>query len=238
MSDEITTPRSTTNSDSGNSPCDPNPEYRPNTTLMSRLAEALDGYRIGSEVCFVGRYWYGPHSDGHRLYGPFKKCEDAIAFREAKQLPKDKFGVFGPFHTSNEDGWKIGQKRRGIKEVVIHYKDGTVVALDGDKYDALFWSGAAAEKFALPYYMAIGSVQECVSMKERGQEADLLGHRIGSGTVMDAPVLDENGRWIPREDDLTVGFYAIDAEHSDEPLIGGRAAVRTTLLSGGLDPAR
>lgn len=215
------------------SPCE-ELRYRPSATLLSRLAEAVDGCRKGEPVYFVCRYRYDADDEGHRLHGPYPDCETAAYERERMELRADEYGIYGPYYTRGSDGWEIGSRRKGIKEVVVRYEDGSEIVLDTKEYDSLFWSGAAAEKFALPYYVAIGTLDEGIALRTRGLKADLLAHRIGSGTEAEFKGIDADGQPITVEEDFGVGLYALKLVRR-----GAAGATRTmlkgTLISVGLD---
>ena len=70
--------------------CDSAPFRRASSTMLSRLAEAVDGARIGTAVCYVGRFWYRAGDQGHRLFGPFRDCTEAANYRDKAGLsPED-----------------------------------------------------------------------------------------------------------------------------------------------------
>jgi hypothetical protein len=201
--------------------------------LLSRLAEAVDGCRKGVPVFFVCRYWYDANDEGHRLYGPYYSCEEADDARKERGLSPDEYCIYGPYYTRANDGWEIGSRRTGIKEIVVRYEDRSEIVLNHEEYDAIFWSGAAAEKFALPYYMAIGTLDECNALRTRGLKADLLAHRIGSGTSTEFKGLDPDGQPITVDEDFGVGLYALKLVRRGE--VDGGTTLKGRLLSGGLD---
>lgn len=198
-------------------PCQPDPFFRASSTLLSRLAEAVDGHRIGKGVCFVARFFYDASDNGHRMYGPFASCEEAEEFWDANELDPEEFGIFGPFYTKEALRRASGE----VKEVVIRFKDEDIedIVLDGDTHDAVFWKPAAIEKFALPYYMSIGSLEECNDIAERAASVDVVAHKIGSGSSL------LRGR--EAETKKQIGLYGLTTAPDK--------TVEESLLSGGID---
>ncbi|HEU0013629.1 MAG TPA: hypothetical protein VFQ45_08080 [Longimicrobium sp.] len=199
-------------------PCMTDPFYRASSTLLARLAEAVDGHRKGKGVCFVGRYWYDAADDGHRLYGPFDNCRDAQKFWDDNELDPEEYGIFGPYYTKELVDPPGGE----VREVVIRFKNPNKkeIVLNGDTHDAVFWKPAAVEKFALPYYMSIGSLKECQIIEQKAAAADVLAHKIGSGSsILTGGDAARNEKGI--------GLYGLTANQT------GEAEVK--LLSGGID---
>lgn len=212
-----------------NGPCEKEPFYRASSTLLSRLAEAVDGFRIGEPVCYVGRYWYDADDSGHRLYGPFRSCEEAAAFRKANGLDEKEFGIFGPFYT-RAPGRRVGGAApapRVVKEVLVRFEDGGECRLDGEEYDSVFWSASAVDKFVLPYYISIGSLEEGNVLTDRAAGAYMLAHRPGSVWVLDggSTVLDADSR---TRSGFGVGMYAFRPA-------GDGTTFKADLVSGAAD---
>ncbi|HYR07004.1 MAG TPA: hypothetical protein VEQ60_04535 [Longimicrobium sp.] len=204
-----------------NAPCETNPYLRASTTLLSRLAEAVDGHRYGRRVCYVGRFWYEPGKQGHRLYGPFRDCTEAEEFRES--LPdKDEYGLFGPYYTKKQP--LRAADTREVAKVVVHFT-GTAdtITLDGEEFDAVFWSASSLEKFLIPYYVSIGTLTEGNVLADVAENFEVLGHRPGSIWQTESKSLDHLGQ------PLGVGLYGLSPDG------GGAAPFKARLVSGGDD---
>lgn len=203
-------------------PCETNPLFRASTTMLSRLAEAVDGHRCGEPAYYVGRYWYTVATEGHRLFGPFKKCRDAEDFRAALPEPGE-YGIFGPFYTMKETPKSTGHE---VDKVVITFK-GTAkkITLSGKEFDAVFWSASSLEKFLIPYYVSIGTVGEGDVLAQVSSDFDVLAHRPGSIWQTEVPQtsIDDVG------EPLGIGLYAL------APNGKGGAAFTAKLVSGGDD---
>src|SRR5687767_2658895 len=81
--------------------CEPGPFWLASSTLLSRLAEAVDGNRKGVPVVYVAEKYYRPGKKGHEVHGPFENCDKARTAREKdlKDKKGEKYGIFGPFWT-------------------------------------------------------------------------------------------------------------------------------------------
>jgi hypothetical protein len=216
-----------------NQPCE-SPFLRASATLLSRLAEAVDGQRNGQPACYVGRFWYEASTEGHRVFGPFPDCDAAEEFRQTL-ADKDEYGVFGPFYTKKQ---MLPRDARVVKQVVVHYSDGERICLDGEEFDAVFWSAASLEKFLIPYYVSIGTWKEAAILAKEAAKSSVLGHRLGSiwdklklthATTGEA--LSESELPAAREP-LGIGVYALSPDGS------GGETFTAQLVSGGDDRDR
>jgi hypothetical protein len=202
-------------------PCDRSPLFRASTTMLSRLAEAVDGHRRGEPVCYVGRFWYDATTEGHRLFGPFSTCEEARDFRRCENLDPGEYGIFGPFYTKKETDARA-RGGRTVERVVVHFSDKTELCLDGQEFDAVFWSASSLEKFVIPYYVSIGTVAEGDILADVAQNFELLTHRPGSIWQTESTARDEKGK------PLGVGLYALSPD-------GGAGTFKARLATGGDD---
>lgn len=118
-------------------------------SLARRLAAAADGHRDGCEIFFQARYL--PDADGdYEVTGPFTREKVGEL-----QAPPG-FGIFGPFCTPKCDD---DISCTPIQHITLHLRNGQTITFAGDRYDALFWSSSALEKFVVPYYAVIGGVR-------------------------------------------------------------------------------
>jgi hypothetical protein len=68
--------------------------------------------------------------------------------------------------------------------VIVEIEGGADICLDGDKYDAVFWSNAAVEKFLVPYYTNVGGPEEAMRMlAQNKQDMMVIVHLPGSEWV-------------------------------------------------------
>jgi len=197
--------------------CEPNPYYRANSTLLARLAEAVDGNRKGAPVVYVAEYWYRPSGKGHEVHGPFENCQEAIQFRADILGDPDgkQYGVFGPYWTKLAQSGTVA-RRAGtvVKQVVVHLSDGQTISLDPTDVDAVFWSPAAIDKFVLPYYAGIGSVEEAAEIVKKLERGIILVHRPGSEWRTE-PGIKMNGSPIP--EDPGIGTVLVEVKPAADP---------------------
>lgn len=203
--------------------CEPQPFYRASSTLLSRLAEAVDGNRKGKAVVFVAEYWYHPKEKGHEVHGPFETCKEAAKFREdeLKDEKGMKYGIFGPFWTRWSPSGSTSSRKGSpvVEKVVVHLTGGQTIDLDPKDVDAVFWSPAAVEKFVIPYYVGIGTVQEGVTILDALNSGVVLVHRPGSEWKFEQPDILINGK--PLEKDPGIGTVVIELKErkSQDPLV-------------------
>ena len=162
-------------------------------TLLKRLGEAVDGYRIGDTV-----YVVASRDFPHRVVGTFPtRTEAAFSSRDAGP----RFGVFGPFegrwdpdlgggvlpgctHDGNSSEWRWGlcPDGPGIPWEDIEFMNMIIQLRNGDRVvfslplgtDAVFLTLPAINKFVVPYYTRVLSASEAAKMMEGIKE------RIGS----------------------------------------------------------
>lgn len=218
----------------GETECDENADkhvWKPDTgprlsaSLLARLSEAADGHRTSTEIWLVGQLEPEFLPAGHKIHGPYKdKCQ-AFTVNEKLFDPeptKDKFKIFGPFLTREP----IGKKENQIKRVILVTNDERQICLDGTKYDCVFWSLSAYDKFVVPYYVQMGNLVEAEEVRNhfRLNDSTVAGTHIpgseiiGALTSMDADCPEKAQR--PKEEDI-VGLNLLKVPPSgvEEPPI-------------------
>lgn len=132
--------------------------------LSRRLAAAADGHRNGAEIYFRARFEPGRDGD-FELSGPFTRDE---AMRI--QVP-DGFGIFGPYRTERCDD-DISQTP--IRRITIELNNGDKHVFAGNRFDALFWSASALEKFVIPHYSIIGGLGKAQRLHDTFLQTDVF----------------------------------------------------------------
>jgi hypothetical protein len=193
--------------------CEPQPFLRASSTLLSRLAEAVDGHRKGKAVVYVAEFLYNSKK-GHKLHGPFPDCESARQFRaiELKDEAGDWYGIFGPFYTLNgpDVSMSKGEGPR-VEKVVLHLTNRKTIELSPGDADAVFLSRAAVEKFVIPYYVGIGTLAEGNAILDDLQDAVALVHRPGSEWRSESPGIYVSGNKLEGKEDPGIGTVVIRA---------------------------
>lgn len=187
-------------------------------SLMSRLSEAADGIRNGAPIYFVAQL--APTIPaGHDVMGYFNNVEDAYNHPPAREvLENGTYMIFGPYRTDNDPDYKD----KDVVKVVIHRKHGPPVTLDGRKFDCVFWSLSAMDKFVIPYYTSMGDLKKAAQVrKDFVAETSIAGiHIPGSDIVNDVPAQQIGGGPSTtaglRLDELRdrVGLYQMVADDS------------------------
>jgi hypothetical protein len=170
-------------------------------SLLSRLSEAADGTRNNEPVYFVAQLVADP-DHGHDVMGYFKKVKDAFEYPPAKPLLQNgTYMIFGPYQTKEDPE----SNPKDVVKVVIHRSGGKVVELDGKKFDCVFWSLSAFDKFVIPYYTSVGDLKKAAKVrKDFMKETSIAGiHIPGSDIVNEAPA-GEVGTEIGTTDGLTL----------------------------------
>jgi hypothetical protein len=197
--------------------CEPEPRYRASSTLLSRLAEAVDGNRKAAPVVYIAEHFYHPLQKGHEVHGPFDNCEKARKVRaeDFKDPDGKKYGIFGPFWTAKATPGTISKDGKGprVQKVVVHLDNRRTITLMPDDADAVFWSRAAIEKFVIPYYVGIGSLTEGSTIL--ASEGVALVHRPGSEWRSETSRILIDGK--PLEDDPGIGTVVICMDSSEDP---------------------
>ena len=206
--------------------CEPQPFWRASSTLLSRLAEAVDGNREGAPVVYVAEYRYDPNQKGHKVHGPFKSCRQAARFRsnDLKDPDGKTYGIFGPFWTLKGTSGTTSKVSGGpvVKKVVVHLDDEQTIELSPTDADAVFWSSATVEKFVIPYYVGIGTATEGTAILDNLDNGVVLVHRPGSEWRNESPGILVNGKRLDEDEDPGIGTVVIGvgpAIHKMQPKI-------------------
>ena len=132
---------------------------RVSATMLRVLAEAADAERTGQPVFFVADYRFP-----HQVLGPFGSRD------EAARLQADSgstFAVFGPYTTPTEPGVDTASRVVGIRITMMTRRGRQTLDLDPRKVDALFLSGAAADKFVIPFYSRVYGPEYAQRLRNR-----------------------------------------------------------------------
>jgi len=184
-------------------------------SLARRLAEAADGYRNQGDVYFLAR-WDPDASDPYNFEisrGYDAKHTDKTKLDTADHKKIDdpmRYAWFGPFRTEDKKVPDIEvveiivrvRKKTGadIKEITIPTRPLTAVNQESP-FDMIFWSTAALEKFAIPYYARLysGTFADAVVTKFTNDGLFLAGHRVGT-------------EWDDLKDPFTLTAIELDQE--------------------------
>lgn len=152
---------------------DPSRPPRPiSAALARRLAAAASGFPNGQTVWFMARH--EPDANGSYQVGP------PIVSDARPPEPKDPaFGIFGPYQTAAPSH---PAKRLDVVRVVLHLSNGATIELPAGGADCVFWSAAAIEKFAIPYYAALGNLELAVRIRDEFNSADVVAMDHGPNT--------------------------------------------------------
>jgi hypothetical protein len=141
----------------------PDSTARVPATLLSRLTEAADGYRTGQPVWFIAGLTREPTPPkGHKVFGPFNSAKEAWDKR-GSTTDWVKFRIFGPFNTDLDPNYN---PRAKVKEVLLTLSNGEKIRLEGTECDCIFWSLPAIDKFVIPYYTGIATLEEAMEVRE------------------------------------------------------------------------
>lgn len=218
----------------GETECDETPDmhvWKPDTgprlsaSLLSRLSEAADGHRTDKEIWLVGQLEPEFLEAGHKIHGPYDdKCKAFTANETlfANNPANDKFKIFGPFLTRE----RFGKKENQIKRVILVTNDERQICLDGTKYDCVFWSLSAYDKFVVPYYVQIGNLAEAKEVRDhfRLDTSSVAGTHIpgseiiGAFTSMDADC-PEQAQQPKDEDAVGLNLIKMPPRGVEEPPI-------------------
>lgn len=131
-------------------------------SLITRLAEAADGIRNGKEIYFVAQLKPDPET-GHDVIGHFSNPDDALKHPKAKvALESGGYLIFGPFETKDDEDYEP----KNIEKVVIYPCGKEPITLEGDKFDCVFWSLSAVDKFVMPYYTSLGGLERAKRVRK------------------------------------------------------------------------
>ena len=155
---------------------DPSQTPRPiSAALARRLAAAASGFPNGQTIWFIARH--EPDANGsYQVSAP-------IASDTRPADPGDPaFGVFGPYQTPVPGH---PAKRADVVRVVLHLSNGASIELPADSADCVFWTAASIEKFAVPYYAALGNLELAVRIRDEFNRADVVAMDHGPNTEYD-----------------------------------------------------
>lgn len=152
-------------------------------SLLSRLTEAADGHRDEKRTWLVGQL-KAVDPMGHRIKGPYGSPQEAFQANEKlfdKEPAKDKYKIFGPFLTGETDY----DKERHVKRVILVLNDDREVCFDGTKYDCVFWTMSAVDKFVVPYYVQVTNLREAEAVRNEFAREDSIAaiHIPGSEII-------------------------------------------------------
>lgn len=144
--------------------------------LLKRLGEAAMGWpRSYGEQYWICRYKRDPQTRSYDIDGAFHtetEAIDAIAGREG-------FGVFGPYTP------ELGEELRpnlpsslNVEKVYVKVEGVADLIEVDERFDALFWSPAAIEKFVFPYYCGAEGLDYTVRVRDEyvNRDAYLMAH--------------------------------------------------------------
>jgi len=136
--------------------------------LIRRLAAAADGHRDGREIYFMARFEAEDDGD-FDVNGPY--THDQL---NTLRVPQG-FGIFGPYQT---EACIDDISRTPVKKITIELHNGHTFSFEGTRFDALFWSVSALEKFAIPHYTTIRGVEKAQHILRQFVDTDvfLLAH--------------------------------------------------------------
>lgn len=143
-------------------------------SLIRRLGEAADGFRGKGEAYFVVTIM--PDADGyHAVSGPYRKESDVSKAIEG-ELAAGSAGWFGPILTPLSKTPPCP-----IREFNVSTCLGGVT-IPRERFDCLFYSISAVEKFAIPYYARMygGDYVKELHRKFEASDLQLMGHLPGT----------------------------------------------------------
>lgn len=171
-------------------PCAPGIFEKPVSAELARvLAQAADTPFHSSQFYVVARYsqMSGASMNPYDVHPPFATCEDAQQLVE-KLGPE--YGVFGPFVDTHHPP-PLDQETVAKLEVTPQRgsEPQPPFTIDGQKYDALFYSIEAVEKFVLPYLTAEYGSEFATYVSKQFSQASLalLGHLPWSEEILVKP---------------------------------------------------
>jgi len=182
-------------------------------SLLARLGEAADGKRDGKDTWLVGQLQHD-YNKLHKVLGYYDSAKEAFEKNEkrfdVKDPTQDAYKIFGPFQT-----YPTGLKK---EEPVIRVTIATTareICLDGGKYDAIFWSESAFDKFLAPYYTHVAGVEQAAYLRTMflGSEVVSAIHIPGSEIIEDSTAQPCVLKHLP-----TLGLHVVrtDSEKTGE----------------------
>jgi|GEM_PF-4512892 len=153
-------------------------------SLIRRLAEAADGIRNNKPIYFVAQL-IPDEETGHDVLGYFKSAKDAFEHSTARALlDSGNYLIFGPYQTDDDQDYR----RKPIREIILVPENARSVLLNGTKFDCIFWSLSAIDKFVVPYYVAIGDLKRAQKIREDfKKETSIAGIHIPGSDIVNDP---------------------------------------------------
>jgi hypothetical protein len=185
-------------------------------SLLRRLAEAADGIRNGEPIYYVAELAPDDNA-GHDVLGYFESAEHAFKYPPVMNnmlLTSGRYMIFGPYRTDDDPNYRP----KGIKEVILVPERGESVRLCGKKFDCVFWSLSAMDKFVIPYYASVGDLKKAKKVRDDFIEpVSIAGiHVPGSDIVNDATTATVDQKELRDR----VGLYVMQAtEGEDDPFV-------------------
>ena len=148
------------------------PETPISAMLARRLAGAASGYADGKKIWFTARYRRDDEFS-------FRVSEPIVSDERPAEPADDELGLFGPFLTPQR---RVAAKRTPVVRVYLELEDGKTITLDAKHADCVFWSEAALEKFAIPYYASLGDLELAQEIRTRFRKPDVVALDHGPNT--------------------------------------------------------
>lgn len=174
-------------------------------SLLSRLSEAADGIRNNEEIYFVAQL-EPAGDDGHDIVGHFPSVQHAFDDNDAQPLLlTGDYMIFGPFKTMDDPDYK----KKPIAKIIVVPKGGKELHLSGDKFDCIFWSLSAIDKFVVPYYTASGDLKKAKKVRDKFMDENTLaGIHIPGSDIVNGVV----DGLTPEDVKSRVGIYLLKSE--------------------------
>ena len=137
--------------------------------LARRLAGAASGFPNGKKIWFYSRYV--------RKDLAFNVSDPIVSNSQPAAHPNPEFGTFGPYLSPEEP-----VKRTPVAKVTLELTNGKKITLDASHADSVFWSASAIEKFAIPYYGAVGDLELATKIRDTFQDEDVVAMCHGPNT--------------------------------------------------------
>lgn len=128
--------------------------------LLRRIAEAADGFRDGNDYFVVI-----DQRPPYRVLAVLPAQSAADSAAAANRSDTTDYAVFGPYRTVQDAG-AVERAEDEVLEVVVKTRGGKEKHYDGTKYDALFWSIAAFDKFIAPYLTSVSGVRYAAEQRQ------------------------------------------------------------------------
>jgi len=146
-------------------------------SLLREIAEAADGTRGVSLYC-TATYAMDLKFD-HRAETHATLAE--AADRQAKLAQEGiQVEIFGPFKTEPRSGPELGTSP--IATIVITLHDNRTISVDPKKFDALFWTVSAVEKFVAPYYASKAGLERATLVRTMFDKVGMVCLKHGPNT--------------------------------------------------------